>query len=87
MKKPQFGGQREMNRTKIDNTNADDEQLRQWQDTLCGEIVQDLARVIYRRALLMAGAKLEKLTERTNEAMKETATKLRAEAELADQYR
>jgi hypothetical protein len=35
----------------------------------------------------MAGAELEELTGRTNEAMKETVTKLRAEAELADQYR
>ena len=66
-----------MNRTKIEQTNVDDEQLRRWQDTLSGEIIQDLARVIFRRALLMAGAELEELTGRTNEAMKETVTKLR----------
>ena len=76
-----------MDRTKIDTTNVDDEQLRLWQDSLTGKIIQELARVIFRRALHKAEAELETLVERTNGKFKETATKLRAETELADQYR
>jgi molecular chaperone GrpE (heat shock protein) len=77
-----------MDRTKIDETDADDEQLRQWQDTLSGEIIQELALVIFRRALQRAEAELDNLKERTTERMTETARgpKDRTEAVLADQY-
>jgi hypothetical protein len=77
-----------MKRTKIDTTDADDDQLRQWQEELSEEIIQELARVIFRRALRSAEAELDKLKERTTERMTETArgSKHRAEAALADQY-
>ena len=68
-----------MNPTKIDK--LDDEQLR-----LCGEIIQELGLVIYRRALQRALTELNELTERTNERM--TAKAKRCEGpELADQYK
>jgi hypothetical protein len=77
-----------MKRTKIDTRDADDDQLRQWQQELSDEIIQELARVIFRRALRSAEAELDKLKERTTERMTETARgpKQRAEAALADQY-
>lgn len=75
-----------MKKTKIDETDADDNQLRQWQETLSGEIIQELALVIFQRALRSAEAELDKLKERTTERMAARAPKDRAAAALADQY-
>jgi hypothetical protein len=71
-----------MKRTKIDTTDADDDQLRQWQQELSEEIIQELALVIFRRALRRAEAELDRLKERTTERMTETAKR----PTLADQY-
>jgi hypothetical protein len=76
-------------KTKTDYSVVDDDTLRQLQETLCGEIIQELGLVVFRRALHKAIADLEELSQRTNERMTVPTAEAKQweESELADQYR